>query len=110
MILLRVAAVMVLFVLFHHITVASAEVRIRQVNLPNSVIVVGTGVQSSFVVASSSRNPRDINDDGLVNAIDVTKLERIIAGLDASFFGDLNSDGNVNVLDVTALERWIVGY
>jgi len=52
----------------------------------------------------------DANGDGMVNAIDITKAERIIVGLDAETPGsDANGDGMVNALDITKIERIIVG-
>ena len=52
----------------------------------------------------------DANGDGAVNALDITKVERIIAGLDAQTAGaDANQDGNVNALDITKVERIIAG-
>jgi hypothetical protein len=54
--------------------------------------------------------PGDANGDGNVNALDITKVERIIAGLDAATPGaDANQDGNVNALDITKIERIIAG-
>ncbi len=54
--------------------------------------------------------PGDANGDGNVNALDITKVERIIAGLDAQTPGaDANQDGNVNALDITKVERIIAG-
>jgi len=54
--------------------------------------------------------PGDANGDGVVNALDITKVERIIVGLDAQTPGaDANQDGNVNALDITKVERIIVG-
>jgi hypothetical protein len=54
--------------------------------------------------------PGDANGDGVVNILDVTKVERIIAGLDAQTPGaDANQDGNVNALDITKVERIIAG-
>jgi hypothetical protein len=52
----------------------------------------------------------DANGDGAVNALDITKVERIIAGLDAETPGaDANSDGAVNALDITKIEMIIAG-
>jgi len=46
----------------------------------------------------------------VVNALDITKIERIIVGLDAETPGaDANGDGVVNALDITKIERIIVG-
>jgi len=54
--------------------------------------------------------PGDANGDGSVNALDITKVERIIAGLDAQTSGaDANQDGNINALDITKVERIIAG-
>jgi len=52
----------------------------------------------------------DANGDGVVNALDITKVERIIAGLDAQTAGaDANQDGNINALDITKVEMIIAG-
>ena len=54
----------------------------------------------------------DANGDGLVNALDITKIERIIVGLDARqpmTNPDANQDGNVNAMDITKVERIIAG-
>jgi len=54
--------------------------------------------------------PGDANEDGSVNALDITKVERIIAGLDTETGGaDANEDGSVNALDITKVERIIAG-
>lgn len=54
--------------------------------------------------------PGDANGDGSVNALDITKVERIIAGLDSETTGaDANQDGAVNALDITKVERIIAG-
>lgn len=52
----------------------------------------------------------DANEDGALNAIDITKLERQIVGLDAlSSNSDVNQDGKVNAIDITWLEMGIGG-
>ena len=54
--------------------------------------------------------PGDANGDGNVNALDITKVKRIVAGLDAETPGaDANQDGNINALDITKVKRIIVG-
>jgi len=46
----------------------------------------------------------------VVNALDITKTERIVVGLDAETSGaDANGDGVVNALDVTKIELIIMG-
>jgi len=64
----------------------------------------------SFTTEPEVTIPGDANGDGVVNALDITKVERIIAGLDASTPGaDANQDGNINALDITKVERIIAG-
>ena len=64
----------------------------------------------SFTTVPSSCIPGDANEDGLVNALDITKVERIIAMLDPETCGaDANEDGAVNAMDITKVERIIVG-
>jgi hypothetical protein len=63
----------------------------------------------SFTTGTSTVIPGDANEDGVVNALDITKVERIIAGLDAETQGaDANEDGEVNALDITMVEIIIV--
>ncbi len=65
---------------------------------------VGDSVDVTSVV------PGDANGDGNVNALDITKVERIISGLDAETPGaDANQDGNINALDITKIEIIIAG-
>ena len=55
-------------------------------------------------------NPGDANKDGSVNSLDITKVERIIIGLDSPTPGaDANADSNVDALDVTKVELIIMG-
>lgn len=60
----------------------------------------------------------DANDDGVVDIVDVTIIQRYDAdiklptGVDVDkmkVFGDVNKDGEVDVLDATILQRWMVG-
>jgi len=54
--------------------------------------------------------PGDANGDGSVDSLDITKLKRIIMGLDDPTPGaDANGDGNVNALDITKIELIIMG-
>jgi len=53
----------------------------------------------------------DANEDGNVNALDITKVERIIVGLDPRTPGaDATLDGKINALDITKVERIIAGF
>jgi len=54
--------------------------------------------------------PGDATGDGLVDARDITKVERIIAGLDTETPGaDATQDGLVDARDITKVERIIAG-
>ncbi len=54
--------------------------------------------------------PGDANGDGRINAVDITKVERIIVWLDAPTPGaDANQDGQISFLDVTTVEMLIAG-
>jgi hypothetical protein len=54
--------------------------------------------------------PGDANGDSVVDALDITAVERIIVELDAPTPGaDANEDGNVNSIDITKTERIIAG-
>jgi subtilisin family serine protease len=70
--------------------------------------ITATWVGDSVDITSSMAG--DANGDGVVNAIDITKVERIVVGLDTETSGaDANGDGVVNALDITKIERIIVG-
>jgi clostripain len=70
--------------------------------------IEATWVGDSVDITSAQSG--DANGDGVVNALDITKVERIIVGLDAETPGaDANGDGMVNALDITKIERIIVG-
>ena len=65
--------------------------------------------QSGYTVEISVL-PGDANGDTNINAIDITKVERIVAALDEATPGaDANQDGNINALDITRVERIIAG-
>ena len=54
--------------------------------------------------------PGDGNGDGTVNALDITKVERVIVALDIETPGsDANGDGNINAMDITKIELIIAG-
>ena len=51
----------------------------------------------------------DADGDGIINAGDITKLERIILGLDSQTAGaDANDDGTVNTSDIGVIEYMIL--
>ncbi len=65
-----------------------------------------TGASATVVDVLSG----DANGDGVVNALDLTKIKRIIVQLDPPTPGaDANHDGDVNALDLVRTKRIIVG-
>ena len=68
---------------------------------------------SSNILPMITYIPGDINDDGVVNAKDITTLRRFLAGgYDATVnesFVDVNKDGAVNAKDITTLRRYLAG-
>ena len=70
----------------------------------------GTPLASVYSWSFATVYAGDVNGDGNLNALDITKVERIIAALDAQTPGaDANQDGNINALDITKVERLIAG-
>jgi len=63
----------------------------------------------SLSIKVTSR-PSDTNGDGVIDAADITTLERIIVGLESTTPGaDPNQDGKINTADITTVEAIIVG-
>ena len=59
----------------------------------------------ALALPAVAQAPGDANDDGDINAGDITKLERIILGWDAETPGaDANEDGTVNASDIGTVE------
>ncbi len=114
---MKVAVITLILLLGMSYPVLANEIRqgdatIGMSGIQPSVVTIGFGV-SSLIAIGSIRNllRGDINGDGRVNAIDITSLERMIAGLDRQLpSGDVNRDGQINVLDITSIERAIAGY
>ncbi len=66
--------------------------------------------QPSPTTVQTAFSPGDANQDGIVNMGDVTKVERIMLGIDPLTPGaDVNGDGVVNMGDVIRIERIILG-
>ena len=85
---------------------ASAELSSVQAERIRSHVASGTSV------VALSCEPGDSNGDQIVDVVDITKIERIVAGLDPAPIDacpDANLDGVTNVLDVTSTERIVVG-
>ena len=80
--------------------------------------VIAGGIYLLTRKAEATGKIGDLNDDGIVNALDLTLLERYIGGLSVStplseaeflWRADVNGDGTVNALDITVLEILIAG-
>jgi len=98
-----------------HFHVIGSEGDSSAITLSNGVLsdaqaaeIVATWVGDSVSITTALAG--DANGDGVVNALDITKAERIIVGMDAETPGaDANGDGMVNALDITKIERIVVG-
>ncbi|MFH0767968.1 MAG: matrixin family metalloprotease [Chloroflexota bacterium] len=67
-------------------------------------------VTANFDRVVAPNDPGDANGDGKLNILDVTKIELIIAGLNAPTPGaDANQDTKINAVDITKVEMMIVG-
>ena len=85
-------------------------VYVRATDSANNTTAEADYASDSFTVDTGAVTPGDADGNGVVNALDITKVERIIAGLDAETPGaDANQDGNINALDITKTERIVAG-
>jgi hypothetical protein len=98
-----------------HFHVIGSEGDSSSISLSNGVL---SDNQAEEITATWAGDSIDItsvvlgdgNGDGTVNALDITKVERVIVGMDAETAGaDANSDGVVNALDITKIELIIAG-
>jgi len=63
----------------------------------------------TLIIDTITALPGDANGDGVINVLDITKVKRIILGVDAETPGaDVNQDGKINALDITMLENLIM--
>jgi hypothetical protein len=98
-----------------HFHVIGSEGDSSNIRLSNAVILNGSGeeTEAGWWHGSVDINPLlpgDANGDGIINALDITAVERIITWLDTPTTGaDTNQDGTINALDITATERALAG-
>jgi clostripain len=98
-----------------HFHVIGSEGDSSAITLSNGVLSDAEAVEIEATwtgdsIDITSALPGDANGDGAVNAMDITKIERMIAGMDIETAGaDANGDGNVNAMDITKIERIIAG-
>jgi len=70
----------------------------------------GIALASAYSWSFTTVYVGDATEDGLVDARDITKVERIIAGLDTQTPGaDATQDGLIDARDITMVERIIAG-
>ncbi|MBP0983970.1 MAG: chitobiase/beta-hexosaminidase C-terminal domain-containing protein, partial [Oscillospiraceae bacterium] len=63
------------------------------------------------MVCEFSDMPDDINNDGVLNALDASAVLKDVIGLsqgENSLMGDFNNDGTVNALDASDILKWII--
>jgi len=98
-----------------HFHVIGSEGDSSNIRLSNAVILNGSGeeTEAGWWHGSVDINPLlpgDANGDGIINALDITAVERIITWLDTPTTGaDTNQDGTINVLDISRIEMLIAG-
>ncbi|MAF11308.1 hypothetical protein CMK11_12730 [Candidatus Poribacteria bacterium] len=74
--------------------------------------VIEAHVASGELTVTVGTVPGDATGDGEVTVVDITKIERIVVGLDAAPVGsspDANEDGSTDILDITSTERLVAG-
>jgi len=101
-----------------HFQAASSVVGSSTISLSNGFLndnlgseIAATWVGDSVDVCEPGVIPRpgDANGDGIVNAADITTLERIIVGLEgATLSADATQDGAVNTADITKAEAIVI--
>ena len=67
----------------------------------------------SVMAMAASKIAGDVNDDGVVNAKDITVLRRYLAGgygvTIQEAYSDVNGDTTINAKDITILRRFLAG-
>lgn len=75
------------------------------------IIIMLTLLVASTALASAKYRG-DVNEDGIINISDVSKLVNILLGKDAEFqtvLADVNNDGTVDVKDLSLLINIVLG-
>ena len=63
------------------------------------------------VVCEFSDMPGDINNDGVLNALDASAVLKCVVGISQGanpLMGDFNKDGTVNAIDASDILKWII--
>ena len=72
---------------------------------------LNTAGEYAVMVCEYSDLPGDINNDGVLNALDASAVLKHAAGISAGadlLFADFNNDGTVNALDASAILKAII--
>ena len=85
-----------------------------KVNESGCVDISGAHTAGEYVVmvCEYSDLPGDVNNDGVLNALDVAALLKHIVGVSGEadmLFADFNGDGSVNTMDASAILKKIIG-
>ena len=88
-------------------TYASAGTYTVSLDVTDSLSTSNAEAKTDYIAIYNSG---DANKDGNVSSLDITKLERVIMGLDDPTPGaDANGDGSISALDITKIELIIIG-
>lgn len=78
-----------------------------------AAIIPGADSEDEYVVmvCEFSDMPGDINNDGVLNALDASAVLKCVVGISQGanpFMGDFNKDGTVNAIDASDILKWII--
>lgn len=78
-----------------------------------AAIIPGADSEGEYVVmvCEFSDMPGDINNDGVLNALDASAVLKCVVGISQGanpFMGDFNKDGTVNAIDASDILKWII--
>ena len=78
-----------------------------------AAIIPGADSAGEYVVmvCEFSDMPGDINNDGVLNALDASAVLKCVVGISQGanhLMGDFNNDGTVNAIDASDILKWII--
>lgn len=78
-----------------------------------AAIIPGADSEGEYVVmvCEFSDMPGDINNDGVLNALDASAVLKCVVGISQGanpLMGDFNKDGTVNAIDASDILKWII--
>lgn len=78
-----------------------------------TAIIPGADSEGEYVVmvCEFSDMPGDINNDGVLNALDASAVLKCVVGISQGanpFMGDFNKDGTVNAIDASDILKWSI--